>query len=200
VTFTDRPIDEFLDSVASRAVAPSAGAVAGVSAASGTALCEMVCVHTIGKEGYAAVEEELREVRENLGDARTRLLELADADAEAVDQLRRALDRDGNDEDAGATEASVRLVVEIPLEVAEICREVLDIAPEVVEKGAENAREDGLTGVLLTHAALQSSLRLVRANLEDVGDAAFVAEVGDRVRRLEADADRALERAFSAGE
>ena len=193
MTFADRPIDEFLDSVASPAVAPSAGAVAAVSAASGTALCEMVCVHTVGKEGYADVEDDLRERAARLRSLRARLLELAEADARAVESLAGGTGAVAVEEE----EPERRHLVEIPLETAEVCADVLRVAPGAIEEGTDTASEDGATGVLVVHATLGSSARLVRANLDGIEDAAFVAGVRERVRRLEADADDLLERALA---
>jgi methenyltetrahydrofolate cyclohydrolase len=193
MTLADRSVEEFLNGVASSAVTPSAGAVAAVSAASGAALCEMVCLHTIGKEGYADAEDELRELVDGLHSSRDRLLELAEADARAVDGLVTGKGPAGTDEG----EAAQHRLVEIPLETAEVCRRVLRFARVAIETGTETASEDGVTGALLVHAAFGSSVRLVRANLDGIEDATFVADVEERVGRLEADADGLLERALA---
>ncbi|WP_331233994.1 cyclodeaminase/cyclohydrolase family protein [Natronorarus salvus] len=197
MTFADRSVGGFLDEVASPAVTPSAGAVAAVTAASGIALCEMVCIHTIRKGGDTDVEDELREIRDDLRIARRRLLVLADADAEAVDGLRTALDDRNGEGDVDAVEAASRRVVEVPLETAEVCGEVLRLAAVAIGEGTDSTVEDGATGVFLTHAALRSSARLVRANVEEGEDPEFVDEVETRLRRVEEGATEALDRALS---
>jgi formiminotetrahydrofolate cyclodeaminase len=73
MTFANQTISEFLEHVAAATVTPSGGAVAAIGGAAGAALCEMVCIHTIGKDGYAHVEQELTEMCNELGTYRQHL-------------------------------------------------------------------------------------------------------------------------------
>ena len=86
MTFADQSIDEFLESVASATVTPSGGAVAAVCGAAGAALCQMVCIHTAGKDGYADVEREMHSARDAFETHRIRLLALADEDGPGSDE------------------------------------------------------------------------------------------------------------------
>ncbi|EMA49940.1 formimidoyltetrahydrofolate cyclodeaminase [Halococcus salifodinae DSM 8989] len=52
----------------------------------------MVCIHTIEKDDYTDVRTELTDIRDELGDHRNRLLELADEDSIAVDELQAAFE------------------------------------------------------------------------------------------------------------
>lgn len=193
--FADQPIGEFLDDVASGAVTPSGGAVAAVGGAAGAALCEMVCLHTAGKDGYEDVENRLDAARSRLHSNRRRLLELADEDATAVDRLQQAFD-----DPSGATghrQQAIETATTVPLETAATCLEVLEEGEVVVRKGNDRATADAVAGIYLAHAALQTSLEIVRTNLELIDDEQFVRQTADRASELERSAITAYRRATS---
>jgi len=160
-------------------VTPAGGTAAAVGGAVGTALCEMACLHTIGKDGYADVEAEMVELREEFRTRRERLLDLADRDAAAVDDL-----FDASREDADRTVAMKR-ATGVPLAIAEACLPVLEGAGVVAEKGNANAVPDAVTGAFLVRAALEACVATVRSNLDPIPDPSFVEEVAARAADLE---------------
>jgi len=192
MTYADRSIRAFLEEVASPAVVPGGGSVAAVCGGAGAALCEMACIHTVEREDYTDVTEELAGIREDLRTRRDRLLELADEDAAAADAVKEAFQtpqEDGRDRTIG--EASER-ATEVPLETATACLAVLEGATVVVKKGNRNTVPDAVTGALLAHAALEASVRTARSNQEYLTDDAFVVAVEGRSTELERDASEAL--------
>lgn len=199
MTFSDQPVGTFLDSVASGAVTPSGGAVAAVSGAAGGALCEMVCLHTIGKDGYEEVEGELTDIGEDLAADRGRLLELADEDATAVDRMGAAFDTHGETDHPTAKQEALERATEVPLETAEVSLAVLDRGSVVTEIGTQNAVADAVTGVFLAHGALRAATWTARANLELLDDDAFVSDRRQRLTEIERAGTTAFERAKSAG-
>jgi len=56
---TERPVDTFLDELASGAPTPGGGSAAAIMGAMGAALISMVCNVTIGKKGHESVETEI---------------------------------------------------------------------------------------------------------------------------------------------
>jgi formiminotetrahydrofolate cyclodeaminase len=197
--FSDQPIGTFLDSVASGAVTPSGGAVAAVSGAAGAALCEMVCLHTIGTSGYEEVEGELTDVAADLAADRGRLLELADDDATAVDRMGAAFDTHGESDRATAKQEALKRATAVPLETAEVCLAVLDHGAVVTEIGTDTAVADAMTGVFLAHGALRAVTWTARANLGLIDDDAFVSDRRQRLAELERAGSTAFERAKAAG-
>jgi formiminotetrahydrofolate cyclodeaminase len=187
--YADRTVDGLLDSVASRAVTPAGGTAAALAAALGTALCEMACLHTAEADGYADVCAEMTERREDLGARRETLLDLADRDAAAVDDLFAADAGDAGDADAAAKRATG-----VPLAVAEACLPVLEHAVALTERGNVRAVPDTATGAFLVHAALRASVATVRHNLDRIPDESFVAEMETRTAELEASAGTELAR------
>lgn len=199
MTVADQPISTFLDSVASGNVTPSGGAVAAIGGAAGAALCEMVCLHTVGKGGDRDVEAELTDRGEALAADRHRLLELVDEDVTAVERMQAAFDTQGGSDQPTEKQDTLKRATDVPLETAEVCLAVLDHGAVVTANGTQNAVADALTGVFLAHGALQSVVWTARANLELIDDEAFVSERHQRLTELERGGKRAFERAKSAG-
>ena len=196
MTFADQPIGEFLDDVASGQVTPSGGAVAAIGGAMGAALCEMVCIHTVGADGTQTAPAELREVGDALADRRERLLDLADEDATAVDAVGDAFES-GDD---ARIQAASRRSTEVPLETAEVCLTVVEHARTVTAKGTAVAVPDAAVGALLAAAALQASVSTVRANLDMLDDESVVAAMRQRADEAEAAGEAALESAVANAE
>ncbi|KAA9405099.1 formimidoyltetrahydrofolate cyclodeaminase [Haloarcula hispanica] len=196
MTFADQPISEFLDDVASGQVTPSGGAVAAVGGAMGAALCEMVCIHTVGTDGSEAAADELSEVGDTLADRRERLLALADEDAATVDAVGAAIESGDDDRIQVASKRST----EVPLETAEVCLDVVEHARTVTAKGTPVAVPDAAVGALLAAAALQASVATVRANLDMIDDESFVAAMKQRADEAEAAGKAALDEAVANAE
>jgi formiminotetrahydrofolate cyclodeaminase len=196
MTFADQPIGEFLDDVASGQVTPSGGAVAALGGAMGAALCEMVCIHTVGTDGSGSESGELAALADGLADNRERLLDLADEDAAAVDAVGVAFESGDIDRIQAASKRST----EVPLETAEICLGVVEHARTVTAKGTPVAVPDAAVGALLAAAALQASVSTVRANLDMIDDESFVAAMKQRADEAEAAGEAALDEAIANAE
>lgn len=184
--YDSEPVGALLSRVASPSITPGGGTCAAVVGATGAALCEMGCVHTVGKDGYADVASELEATGEELRAARERLLGLADADAAAARSLFDAIDA-GDD-----TERAAKRATGVPLAVAETCVAVLEAAVAVVEKGTDTARPDVVTGALCVEGARRGALFTVRTNADFLADESFVAETGRRADDLDDRAASAL--------
>lgn len=192
--YADQSIAAFLENVASERVTPAGGSAAAVSGAVGASLCEMVCLHTVGAgdgaekgDEQTADAEALTDAGDDLRRQRTRLLELADADAAAVESL---LSTAADESAAGAQ----RRATGVPLAIAETCLAVLENAAVVTAAGKSNAVPDAVTGGFLARAALESALFIVHSNVSRLEDRDFAEEVTGRAAEIEASAERTWER------
>ena len=197
MTVANQTLDEFLASVAAPTVTPSGGAVAAVGGAFGTALCEMACIHTLGKESYADVHIEFGARRDALEGHRTRLLELADEDVVAVEELQSAFESSDDGSRAASVQERVRHAVDVPVAVAECCLDVLEHATAATARGNPNTLADTGTGALLARSALRSSVLTARTNLELLEDATAVSETNGRLETISDESDDALSRITS---
>lgn len=190
MNYGDQPIDDFLDDVASQRVTPAGGTAGALVGAIGTALCEMVCIHTTGDE-CGDVADGMVEVQEDLRSQREFLLELANRDAEVVDDLFGA-----NRDEADRTLAMKR-ATGVPLTIAEACLSVLERAVVVTEKGNGNVVSDAGTGSFFVHSALRASVFTVRTNLNHLSDRALTEQMETRAADIERSADVEFERVLS---
>ncbi|UWG50811.1 Formiminotetrahydrofolate cyclodeaminase [Halalkaliarchaeum sp. AArc-CO] len=197
MNYAEEPIGEFLEAVASERVVPAGGTAAAIVGAAGAALCEMTCIHAehAPVERPTAETELLAEARAELRRSRVRLLQLGDADAEAIEALRSVVR--GADTDSEETTTEERRATGVPLTIAEACLSVLEAAEVAVELGAENATPDAVTGVLLAESALESALYIVRHNTADLENDSFAGTVRNRAAEIDTKADYAVECALA---
>jgi len=184
--YADQSVGEFLSNVASERVSPAGGTVAAVVGATGASVCEMVCLHAL--EGRESPDRELIDARGELATQRDHLLGLAGADATAVDAL--FADTGG---EPGETE--LKRATGVPLTIAAASLTVFESGVVALAAGEETTVADGMTGVLLTDAALRSAVYTVRTNLAHVEDIAFERKLRERTDEVETGGERALARA-----
>jgi formiminotetrahydrofolate cyclodeaminase len=189
MTYRTATVDEFLDGIAAETVAPAGGTATAVVGAIGTSLCEMVCIHTIEHDAYPDVADEVTDLREELTRQRSHLLDLADADAEVVDELFPT----GGGELSGS---DVKRSIGVPLTIAEACGTVLDASVEVTATGNRKALADAATGVILVRAAVRAAVFTVRRNLDTVADQSYRDDVMQQLASIQVRADDASEEAL----
>ena len=81
---------DFAQILAARQSVPGGGSAAAMAGALGVALCSMAGNFTAGKKKYAAVEADIQRILAEGDTLRLRFLELAQADAVALEPLTRA--------------------------------------------------------------------------------------------------------------
>jgi len=178
---TDKPVTTFLDELASSAPAPGGGSVAALSGALGAALVSMVCNLTVGKEKYAAVQDEINTLLSRSEALRKRLVELLEADVQAYSAVSKAmkLPRETEEQKAARAQAldqALKDATAVPFQIAEACVEVMELCKPVAEKGNVNAVSDAGVAALVAEAGLRSAALNVLINLSWIKDQAFVAE------------------------
>ena len=187
-------IEEFLDALAGGESTPGGGAAAALTGSQAAALLSMVLNFTVGRKRYAEVEEELRGYLQRTECLRVDLLALADKDAKAFGAVAAcyAMPRSTDAEKsarAAAMQTALKGAAEVPLEMAALCLEILELTPPVAEKGNPNVVSDAATAAHLANAAIRSALVNVRINLKFLKDEAYVAQGQGRVASLEAAAE-----------
>ena len=191
--YRDQTIAQFCSSIASTNVVPAGGSAAAVVGATGAALCELTCIHTVEKEEFADVASDLARAKADLERQRSVLLDLADRDAAAVEALLAAAD----DETRAST---AKRATGVPLAIAEACQTVLEQAVVVTATGSPRAVPDAVTGAFLARAALQAAVFTVRTNRRDISDEEFVADVEQRVGDVETASREVFDRVMANAE
>jgi formiminotetrahydrofolate cyclodeaminase len=175
---TQRPLEAFLDELASGAPTPGGGSAAAIMGAMGAALISMVCNVTIGKKGHEAVEADMKSVRDDSEKLRMRLTAMVAEDIAAFDGLMAAYRLPkGTEEDksrrAAAIQSSLRAATETPLACARACAQVVALSKRAGEKGYAGVISDAGVGVLAANTALRSAALNVYINSPSLKDRAF---------------------------
>lgn len=186
-------VRDFVAEVASGAPAPGGGAAAAHAASLGTALGEMIAHLTAGREKYAEVEGEVRDALALLTPLRARLNQAVAEDSASFERVMKARKlSQASDEERrermSHIEEALKGAAIVPLEVAGVAVQVLELLEILGEIGNTNALSDAATGAQLSLAAVASARYNVLVNTAGIEDEEFALEHRSR-------ADDLLERA-----
>jgi len=198
----EQTIEAFCSQLAAGTPAPGGGAAAAVVGAMGASLVAMVAGLTVGREKYAAVNDEMLHAQQVGNREADSLLACADEDQEAFNQVMAAfaLPKSTDEEKKARTravQAGYQAATRSPLQTMEHCLTTMRYALAVAERGNPNALSDGYVGFLTASAGFEGALWNVAINLGSLKDEAFKAEVLAEVNRLRAEKVE-LEQAINA--
>jgi glutamate formiminotransferase/formiminotetrahydrofolate cyclodeaminase len=181
---------DFLDALAAGTAAPGGGSASAYSGAAGAALVSMVARLTAGKKKYAAVEEQMRLVVEQSEALRQKLTAAIRRDAQAFEAVMAAfkLPKDSPEQQekrTAAVEQATLGATQVPLEVAGMAVEVMELAVQACTLGNLNAISDGAAGAALARAALTGAGYNVRINLSGLNDQEMARSFLDRLHEIE---------------
>lgn len=184
--YSDKPLAQFLDDLASSAPAPGGGSVAALSGALGAALISMVCNLTIGKDKYKDVEADIKEILSQSEKLRRELLELLEADTQLYGKVIAAyrLPKNTDEEKAvrlKAIDAALKEATRVPMQIAERCSKIVDLCVPAVQKGNVGAISDVGVAVIQAEAGLVGASLNVKINLGQIKDAQFVQRAADEL-------------------
>lgn len=177
----NQSVQAFLDELASAAPTPGGGGAAALVGAMGAALAGMVCNLTIGKEKFAGVEPQMKEILAKTEYLRAQLTAMMAEDVDAFDgvmaayRLPKATDEEKAARTAAIQEASKKATL-VPLAAARACAEVIDLCRPTAEMGNPNVVSDAGVAVLCAQAGLKSAALNVLINLGAIKDEAFVTQ------------------------
>jgi formiminotetrahydrofolate cyclodeaminase len=197
------PADDLLAAFASGEPTPGGGSASALAGALGSTLVAMVTNLTLGRDSYGELQQEMTVARARAAALQHELSGLIDADAQAYQGVIAALHMPKGMAEAtaarsAAIQAALRNAVEVPLEVAAACVEVLHLASLVAARGNRNATSDAAVGALLAHAGLRGAALNVRVNLGSIRDQAFRESATLRLNQLLGAGEAALAAALAA--
>ncbi len=188
-------VKDFMDELASDSPAPGGGSVAALEASLGLSLTAMVANLTVGKKGYEEVREGMIETAEKAQKIKDRFIYLIDEDTRSFNRLMAAMKmpKKTDEEKAErqrAMEAATMEAARIPLSVAELAVESMELAKFVAENGNVNSVSDAGVAALSLRAAVHGAGLNVIINLSGMPESEERSEMLDRVRKLREAADR----------
>lgn len=167
--------EEFLEELSSKKPTPGGGGAAALGGAAGVSLGQMVINLTLGKKKYADVEEEMKELLEQLETLKAEFLHLADEDARVFAPLAAAYGLPGTTDEekkrkAEVLEGHLLTASLVPLHVMEDAQKALVIMDILAEKGSRMAVSDVGVGVQFIRTALTGAVMNVWINTKSMKD------------------------------
>ena len=187
--FSTVPCNEFVDVLGSKAPVPGGGGASALVGAVGTALGNMVGSLTVGKKKYAAVEEEMYELKAKCDTLQKELLALIERDAEVFEPLAKAYGMPRDTEEEKAEKARVMAIVlkdacSVPMEIMEKCCMAIEIIREFAAKGSALAISDAGVGAAFCKAALQGASLNVFINTKSMADREYAEELNRKANAM----------------
>lgn len=149
----DQKIEQFLERLASKNPTPGGGAVAALIGAMAASLVVMVCKLT--KEASST-----KRIAHSANNFKSQLLNLADEDCEAFDEVVVAY----KSKNKRKIKKALQKAIMVPSETKMSSRKVEKLARIVAEKGNKNAASDAKTAVYLAVAAQKSAEENIKIN------------------------------------
>ena len=183
-------ITEYLAKAAAGTAVPGGGSVAALNAALAAGLTEMVANLTVGKKGYEAVQEDMKDLAGKAAQLRSTLTAAIDKDADAYTEVMAAykLPKATEEEEAlrkQKIQDAIKHAALVPLEVAKEALQVLDLAGRAIRKGNKNAASDGAVAAMNARTAALAAIYNVRINLSSIKDDAFVEKLAQEAEELQ---------------
>lgn len=183
-------VEAFINETGSDSPAPGGGSIAALNGAAGAALIEMVASLTIGKEKYAAVEVEMKDIQAKVHDMKAQFLAFIDEDSAAFNKIMAAFKLPKEtDEDKKARSAAIQEATKgaalVPFKIGELANQLLPLAEAVIEKGNQNAVTDGAVATMNARTAVHGAFLNVKINLGSIKDEAFVADMNQKMASIE---------------
>ena len=195
-------VNEFVKITASDAPAPGGGSVSALVGSLSAALAQMVANLTVGREKYAAVQEEMEQILSPLADTQQKLLASVDADCRAFDRYMAALSLPKATQEektirSEAMQEGLKEAALVPLGVAKTAVSLFSHLEKVLTVGNPNAVTDGMVGTMLARTCILGAIFNVRVNLSSIRDEAFTAELSSVCNDLQALAEAEERRILS---
>jgi formiminotetrahydrofolate cyclodeaminase len=198
-SISDLTVRELLDRLGSSDPAPGGGAAAALAGALGAALVQMTANLSIDRPKLADVQEQARSIEARAGELRQRLTQLGDADARAFEQVSAAYQLPRQDDAQKTTrlqaiQSALRAAAAVPLETAQLCADVLELAEEAAPLLNPAVISDIIVGAVLAQAALEGAALNVEVNLAAMTEARIVEPLQIELDRTRSGSGKRLAR------
>lgn len=184
-------LEQFSEAVASEEAVPGGGSVSALAAGLAASLAAMVARLTMNRKKFSGVAPQMKTLVHDAIELQGRLMAAVDRDAESYRQVLAAfrLPKATDEEKQArsrAIEAAFRLAAEVPLEVAGLSFEIMELAHQGVRLGNPDMITDAGVALVLARSAALGALMNVNINLTYIKDQNVAADMGTTVQRIKA--------------
>lgn len=182
-------LKEFAEETASESPAPGGGSISAYAGSLGAALSTMVANLSANKRGWDDRWEEFSNWADKGQTFLAKLLALVDADTDAFNGIMDAygMPKASDSQKAArsaAIQAATKHAIEIPMQVAEIAYEAMDVAEAMAQIGNPNSITDSGVGAMCLRSAVMGAVLNARVNTADLEDSEYVSKVLTRCEEL----------------
>ncbi|QWC00369.1 cyclodeaminase/cyclohydrolase family protein [Mycoplasmatota bacterium] len=194
----DLSVKEFIDTLASDAVAPGGGSVSALAGANGCGLLAMAGELTFNKKKFKELDEEVKKNFKDLIDffknAKNQFLSYIDEDTDAFNMLMDAfrLPKEQEDERRKRSleiQKATMETIRVPMEVCHLSIESLRKVADVMAHSNKNTISDQGVGVMMLHSAIEGSAMNVLINLSGLKDHVLAKEYRETVEDIKKEAN-----------
>lgn len=188
-SFSEMSLIEFSDAVRRARATPGGGSVAAAMGAFGSALVCMVTGLSLTGRKFAAIKQEMLDVRHDTETDRGELMGLVEEDSEAFDQVMakykmKAETEEEKQEKQKQIQEATKNAAEVPLETMRRSYNALENAVPAAKKGNINAVTDAGVAAHALMAAIEGAALNVRINLDSIEDESYVKKTRKEVEEL----------------
>jgi methenyltetrahydrofolate cyclohydrolase len=171
-------IEEFVSSIAEPNPSIAGGHVAAYVGSFAAALGEMMAGLTEGRPSFVECESRIQQIHQELSNIRHELQLLAGEDSAAMQSVLKArrLLRGVQEERASyaqAAECAIKDATRIPLKLARLSFQVLELLRTLIDLGNPNVKADAAIGAQFAFASLKAGQYNVLTNAREIKDKAF---------------------------
>lgn len=187
--YFDKSYTEILKEAKSSSPTPGGGNVSAMVGCLGNAMVQMVANLTSGKEKYAQYQSQVDALVEKSDKLMVRLEELCYADMQVFDKFMAAIKMPKEtDEQKAARSAAMEkasiTATDVPMEIAEVCVKVTELAVELAAYGNKGAISDVGVGAYIAEASMHGALLSAEINLGGIKDEAYVSAAREKMAAL----------------
>ncbi len=178
----DMTLLAFAEETASESPAPGGGSVAAYASTMGVALATMVANLSAHKRGWDERWAAFSMVAERGVQLQVQLAALVDADTAAFNQIMEAYGLPKATENQKkvrheAIQDATRHAIEIPMQVARLSMQAMEVASEMASIGNPNSITDAGVGAMAIRTGVKGAILNARVNLADLEDVDFAKRV-----------------------
>ena len=182
-------LKEFAEDTASESPAPGGGSISAYAGSLGAALSTMVANLSANKRGWDDRWEEFSNWADKGQTFLAKLLALVDADTAAFNGIMDAYGMPKSSDfqkaaRSAAIQAATKHAIEIPMQVAEIAYEAMDVAEAMAQIGNPNSITDSGVGAMCLRSAVMGAVLNARVNTGDLEDSEYVTKILARCEEL----------------
>ena len=185
----EKNLKAFAEETSSESPAPGGGSISAYAGALGAALSTMVANLSANKRGWDDRWEDFSGYADRGIALQTKLLALVDADTKAFNGIMDAYGMPkGTDSQkearTEAIQAATKHAIDIPMEVAEIAYEAMEVAESMAQIGNPNSITDAGVGAMCLRTAVMGAVLNARVNAGDLEDKEYVERTLKRCEEL----------------